>query len=195
MQAVVTARKVKKNLNGFTIVELLIVIVVIAILAAITLVTFGNVQSRARDNIRYADAKAIMKALELYKADNGRYPDTGPNGTAICGTHNNGYSYSDATDGNWMKPLVDNKYLNKVPTPPNNGCSSFYRYLWPGATTYNCPSRTTNYYIIEVRGVEGMSAPADAADPSDGSDWKPCPAATAGWGGGSTNWVFAKDDI
>jgi len=184
-----------KTKNGFTIVELLIVVVVIGILAAITVLAYNGIQARARDNIRYADVKAIMKALELYKADNGRYPGTSVNTTALCAGHNNGYSYSDATDGYWMKQLVDGKYLAKVPTPPNNGCTSFYRYLWPGATTYNCPSRTTNYYILEVQGVEGSPAPPDASDPSSGYNWTPCSGATAGWGAGSSTWVFTKDEL
>jgi prepilin-type N-terminal cleavage/methylation domain-containing protein len=187
-----------KTKSGFTIVELLIVIVVIGILATITIVAYNGIQTRARDNIRYSDAKMIIKALDLYKVDNGTYPINWANsdttGAAICVGHTNGYSYSDATDASWLKSLVTAKYLAKVPTPPNNGCTSYYRYLYPGATTYNCPARTVGYYMLEIIGVEGMPAPPDAADPSDGSNWKPCPAATAGWGGGAGSWVFTKDE-
>lgn len=170
-------------------------IVVIGILATIGLVAFNNVQVRARDSIRYADAKVIMKALDLYKAENGRYPDTAPNATSICAGHSNGYSYSDATDGNWMKPLVDGGYLKKVPVPPSNGCLSYYRYLAPGdPTAYNCPSRTAAWYVLIIAGVEGSPpTPADASD-TDVDGWRPCPAATAGWGYGPTEWVFARDD-
>lgn len=54
-----------KSGRGFTIVELLIVIVVIAILAAITIVAYNGVQSRARDNIRKSDLAAITKLVEV----------------------------------------------------------------------------------------------------------------------------------
>lgn len=60
-----------KKWQGFTIVELLIVIVVIGILAAITIVAYNGVQSRARDTTRQQDLKAIAKLLSIYAVDNG----------------------------------------------------------------------------------------------------------------------------
>jgi prepilin-type N-terminal cleavage/methylation domain-containing protein len=69
----------RKSTSGFTIVELLIVVVVIAILAAISVVAYTSIQERARDSIR-ADAMAkIERALELYKTDHGRYPSATAN--------------------------------------------------------------------------------------------------------------------
>lgn len=61
---------------GFTIVELLVVIVVIAILAAITIVAYNGIQQRSRDAIRVSDLKGVQKALELFNVDQGRYPAT-----------------------------------------------------------------------------------------------------------------------
>ena len=60
--------------KGFTIVELLIVIVVIAILAAITIVAFNGIQQQAANNKTIAAANTWVKALKLYKTDNGRWP-------------------------------------------------------------------------------------------------------------------------
>jgi type II secretion system protein G len=60
--------------RGFTIVELLVVIVVIAILAAITIVAYNGIQQRARDSSIRADLANLSKKLELYNADNGTYP-------------------------------------------------------------------------------------------------------------------------
>ena len=62
-------QKAKRNL-GFTIVELLIVIVVIAILAAISIVAYTGIQARARDTTRKNDLAAIAKALEVRAIDN-----------------------------------------------------------------------------------------------------------------------------
>lgn len=58
---------------GFTIVELLIVIVVIGILAAITIVAYNGIQSRARETSLRSDLTNIAKQIELFHAD-GDYP-------------------------------------------------------------------------------------------------------------------------
>ena len=83
--------------EGFTIVELLIVIVIIAILAAITIVAFNGVQQRSRDSKRKQDVAQIAKLLSLYEIDNGpMYIGSG------CGSNGNGsgwfnYVYSGYT--------------------------------------------------------------------------------------------------
>ncbi|MFZ1243010.1 MAG: type II secretion system protein [Candidatus Saccharimonas sp.] len=63
----------KRN-RGFTIVELLIVIVVSAILAAISIVSYNNIQARAKNTARLTMAENTIKLLELYKATYGEYP-------------------------------------------------------------------------------------------------------------------------
>ena len=68
------------RIKGFTIVELLIVIVVIAILAAITIVAFNGIQIRAENAKKVNAVRAYEKALRLYAAENGSYPATG----AMC---------------------------------------------------------------------------------------------------------------
>lgn len=60
--------------QGFTIVELLIVIVVIGILAALVVTTFTGIQQRARNTERQTDIKAIHGQVEAYYAQFGRYP-------------------------------------------------------------------------------------------------------------------------
>lgn len=64
----------KTSQKGFTIVELLIVIVVIGILAALVLNTFAGVQQKARNTERQTDVKSISAQLEAYYADKGHYP-------------------------------------------------------------------------------------------------------------------------
>ncbi len=60
--------------KGFTIVELLIVIVVIAILAAITIVAFNGIQNRASDSTAQQDLAVFHKKVALFNADYGYYP-------------------------------------------------------------------------------------------------------------------------
>ncbi len=70
-----------KNNRGFTIVELLIVIVVIGILAALVITTFNGIQQKGRDTERQTDIKALHGQLEAYNAQNGRYPTASDIGT------------------------------------------------------------------------------------------------------------------
>ena len=62
------------NQRGFTIVELLIVIVVIAILAAISIVAYNGIQSRAKNTKTINATSAWIKGLKLYEAEKGAYP-------------------------------------------------------------------------------------------------------------------------
>lgn len=64
----------KARSQGFTIVELLIVIVVIGILAALVVVTYNGIQQKARDTERKTDINALHGQLEAYQAQNGKYP-------------------------------------------------------------------------------------------------------------------------
>jgi len=57
--------------KGFTLVELLIVIVIIAILAAITIVAYNGIQARAQDSVTQQGASQFAKALQLWALDNG----------------------------------------------------------------------------------------------------------------------------
>lgn len=70
-----TSLKYKER--GFTIVELLIVIVVIGILAALVITTFNGIQQRGRNTERQTDIKAIHGQLEAFYAQEARYPTLG----------------------------------------------------------------------------------------------------------------------
>lgn len=76
--------------HGFTIVELLIVIVVIGILAAITIVSFNGVTARANTASAQSAAEAVVKKVEAYNAEKSGYPTTFG---VLTNTANSGTSY------------------------------------------------------------------------------------------------------
>ena len=148
----------RKNLRGFTIVGLLIVIVIIGILAAITIVAFNGTQQRGRDAQRKSDVAAITKALELYYIDKGEYP-AGSGSTTI----NN--AWSTTADASWatlqtkLQPYYAKLPVDPVSTPGVNVQSSGYNYAYfsnSGTGTTYCGSSTLQMYILVYK-LEGAA--------------------------------------
>ena len=95
--------------KGFTIVELLIVIVVIAILAAISIVAYNGIQSRAKTTAGQQLANQIVKKIELYQASTGSYPIGGITASSLS-------SVDEAK--------VDDTSILKAAASPTNSTSS-----------------------------------------------------------------------
>ncbi len=62
---------------GFTLIEILVVVAIIGILAAVLLVNMGNIRERAADARLKNKLEKFMMALRVYYSDNKTYPDTG----------------------------------------------------------------------------------------------------------------------
>lgn len=62
--------------RGFTLVELLVVIVVLAVLAAIVLPKFMNSSQRSKESALRSDLKLIRNAISMFQADTGKYPNS-----------------------------------------------------------------------------------------------------------------------
>lgn len=125
--------------RGFTIVELLIVIVIIGILAAITLVTYNGAQVRARDSARIAKVTSIAKAIQLYYVDNGRYPPIldGHGVETTCGSQTENWGHCDRA-----KILSDMlaPYMKIDPTSLSSATQGEYYYWYTSQDSDNYQS-------------------------------------------------------
>ena len=91
--------------HGFTIVELLIVIVVIAILAAISIVAFSGIQERTYDSAVKNDINHIAKKAQVFRAEHGYYPWNDYHFSSMSlGASKNAYEHYD--NGNSTYNLV-----------------------------------------------------------------------------------------
>ncbi|MCX6344897.1 MAG: prepilin-type N-terminal cleavage/methylation domain-containing protein [Armatimonadetes bacterium] len=105
----------KRRNGGFTLVELLVVIVVLAILAAIVLPKFMDSGARSREAALKSNLKLIRNAITIYKTDTGLYPVTLNELSAAPAPAqgNNGTADVALTAANWHGP-----YLQATPTNP-----------------------------------------------------------------------------
>lgn len=105
--------------SGFTIVELLIVIVVIGILSAIVVVAYNGIQERARDSQRKSDIASITKALEMYYLDHDRYP-LGSCGPSYPDPKVINASWATTADGSWsvLEAALVPEYMSELPKDP-----------------------------------------------------------------------------
>lgn len=116
----------KKNGRGFTIVELLIVIVIIGILATLVIMTFAGVQKRARNTKTIANVRAYYNMIEAYYTTNGYYPATPNEGqgtvTMVC----LGLGYEDGTCGTITGAQVyeSEEFMEELRTSLGGGTSN-----------------------------------------------------------------------
>ena len=161
--------------KGFTIVEMLIVVVVIGILAGITGVAYGSVQLRAKDTRRQSDAHTITTALELYKMNNNAYPAP----TSVNGSWED--SYEDGGEGAFMEYLQTSNVTSRpVPVDPINTSSQSYAYYRYPAGSYSCDTNRGAFYVLGIRDMEssGRPHPSSPGFSCAGRNW-----------GGEFDWV------
>jgi len=150
-----------KRSNGFTIVELLIVIVVIAILAAITIVAYNGIQNRAKNTQQISAMSTYVKGLGLYAAsNNNQYPTAALacfDGTSTC--------WSGATQSA-SETLVAGlrQHIGSVPVPPYiallaNGTvgtyNGYYLLYRINDTATSCPE-IGGTYLLNTSTADGL---------------------------------------
>lgn len=118
-----------KRRKGFTLVELLVVIVVLAVLAAIVLPKFMNSSKRSKESALRSDLKLIRNAISLFQADCGCFPKTLAD-LAAASAPAKGLDSAGAdatiTGSDWHGP-----YLQEVPKDPTDGSDFVYSTASP----------------------------------------------------------------
>ena len=157
-----------KKVRGFTLIELLVVVAIIGILATIVMVSLNGARSKARDAQRLKDAETIGGALNLYYANNGRYPDQPSGPCPDSGLYDNVSGLASS--------LVPG-YLATIPQDPKpRSCDYNYMYAALGS------AGSVNGFTIVIN-LENTQPFWNAA--SNGDRW--CIGATTG----SDNYGFA----
>lgn len=110
--------KQNHKLKGFTLIELMVVLVIMGVLAALIVPNIIGRTDEARRTAAKTDIATIMQSLKLYKLDNGMYPTQQQGLTALVKKPD-------------VPPIPSNwrKYLEKLPTDP---WGNPYQYLNPG---------------------------------------------------------------
>lgn len=126
---------ISRRQSGFTLIEIMVVVVILGILSALIVPNIMNSPNEARVTVARNDIQAIGNALNMYKLDNFTYPDTNQGLEALVSKPTN--------VDNWKQ----GGYLSKLPVDP---WGNEYRYLSPGAN-----GREYDLYSLGADGTEG----------------------------------------
>ena len=132
----------KRN-SGFTLIEVLVVVAILAILAAIVVPRIMDRPDEARRVAAKADVAMIVQALKLYRLDNGFYPSTDQGLGALVQRPT-----TNPAPGNWKQ----GGYLERLPKDP---WGTDYQYLAPGVRS---EIDVFSFGADRVRGGEGSAA-------------------------------------
>ncbi|MFX0548755.1 type II secretion system protein [Hathewaya histolytica] len=124
-------KKLKEKKKGFTLIELIVVIAILGILAAILLPRFSGFTDSAREKTAMSEAKAIYTSLEAYYAENGQYPPA-----------DNGSIQKEAEG---KKGLKDVKNLDKVTNYNSSAAADavLFKYKKDDKITVQCTGSGT----------------------------------------------------
>jgi general secretion pathway protein G len=138
----------KAHQAGFTLVEILIVVIILGILAAIVIPQFTEASSEARQSSLATNLQEVRGQIQLYKAQHG---DVYPDATGLVAELT---QYSNATGGTQATPDAAHTfgpYLQTIPTNPVSNLNTV-RVVANGATAFAAPAADGGWYLNSVTG-------------------------------------------
>lgn len=127
-----------KKTKGFSLIELLVVISIMAVLMTLSLISIQGVRKSSRDAKRKADLQMISAGLELYKADCGTYP---PEASVVVGS---------SLTGDGSPASCDGTYVETIPDDPISGYNYDYE-LGTGSLTYTLCAALETTTTLDAR--------------------------------------------
>lgn len=133
--------------RGFSLIELLVVITIIAVLSTVGLIAYSSVAKQGRDSKRQSDLRSIQSALEQYFADQLYYPST----AGMDALLNSGGPFTNGGSKVWMNsvpqdPQGTNRYrYESFPPSCTNNCSSYCLYAKLEGSSPGKPAVCTSY--------------------------------------------------
>lgn len=116
----IDSQRKQRRAHGFTLVEIMVVVVIIGILGALVVPKLLGRTGEARVTAAKTDIATMSQALKLYKLDNQRYPSTEQGLQALV---------TKPTSGPAANGWKDGGYMEKLPKDP---WGNAYQYLSPG---------------------------------------------------------------
>lgn len=120
---------INQDSSGFTVVEIIVVVLIIGILATILILTYSGIQQRQHNSTRIADIKLIQSNLETEYAQSGVYP-----------------TLAEINSTTWRKANFKNLDINSMIDPSNKSSSPTFT-----------ATPTKNYYSYQVTASNGVS--------------------------------------
>jgi len=145
MNASTRNRRSPTRRTGFTLMELVVVISILAILAGALIPRVTTRMAAARDARRLSDIQTVRDAIDQYYLEEGRYP--APGKSAAHG----GWDVSH--DGDMIPELVESGYLREAPRDPVDDDTYHYRYYVYEPGSFGCVSDGA-FYVLGVKNFE-----------------------------------------
>ncbi|HOD12912.1 MAG TPA: type II secretion system major pseudopilin GspG [Candidatus Omnitrophota bacterium] len=140
----------KKDRHGFTLVEIMLVVIILGVLVAMVVPNLAGRGEQARRSAAKADIEAnLATTLDLYEFDNGRYPTTEQGLQALLSQPTN-----PPVPASWNGPYLKKKRIPKDP--------------WGNDYVYVCPgTRNAQSYDLSSYGPDGVESSDDITNWAD----------------------------